>query len=86
MELGDTLWNYRWVQAIQEVKPDIIEIGASGVKSSGQCLFLLILLVTWNDYGEMDLIFIPLSLSVIRIAESHYIGDINPNVDPGYAP
>ncbi|KAJ7844930.1 glycoside hydrolase family 71 protein [Mycena olivaceomarginata] len=48
VELGDTLWNYRWVQAIQEVKPDIIEI------------------VTWNDY-----------------AESHYIGDINPNVDLG---
>ncbi|KAJ6550422.1 glycoside hydrolase family 71 protein [Mycena vulgaris] len=50
VELGDTLWNYRWLQAIQDVKPDIIEI------------------VTWNDYGE-----------------SHYIGDINPNVDLGTA-
>ncbi|KAJ7926937.1 glycoside hydrolase family 71 protein [Mycena leptocephala] len=50
VELGDTLWNYRWLQAIQDVKPDIIEI------------------VTWNDY-----------------AESHYIGDINPNVDLGDA-
>ncbi|KAJ6595021.1 glycoside hydrolase family 71 protein [Mycena vulgaris] len=50
VELGDTLWNYRWLQAIQDVKPDIIEI------------------VTWNDY-----------------AESHYIGDINPNVDLGTA-
>ncbi|KAJ7456072.1 glycoside hydrolase family 71 protein [Mycena latifolia] len=26
VELGDTLWNYRWLQAIQDVKPDIIEI------------------------------------------------------------
>ncbi|KAJ7662440.1 glycoside hydrolase family 71 protein [Mycena rosella] len=50
VELGDTLWNYRWLQAIQDVKPDIVEI------------------VTWNDY-----------------AESHYIGDINPNVDLGTA-
>ncbi|KAF7378461.1 hypothetical protein MSAN_00273200 [Mycena sanguinolenta] len=50
VELSDTLWNYRWLQAIQDVKPDIIEI------------------VTWNDY-----------------AESHYIGDINPNVDLGDA-
>ncbi|KAJ7890998.1 glycoside hydrolase family 71 protein [Mycena olivaceomarginata] len=50
VELGDTLWKYRWEQAIQDVKPDIIEI------------------VTWNDY-----------------AESHYIGDINPNVDLGTA-
>ncbi|KAJ7056835.1 glycoside hydrolase family 71 protein [Mycena amicta] len=50
VELGDTLWSYRWHQAIQDVKPDIIEI------------------VTWNDY-----------------AESHYIGDINPNVDLGTA-
>ncbi|KAJ6465603.1 glycoside hydrolase family 71 protein [Mycena vitilis] len=50
VELGDTLWKYRWEQAIQTVKPDIIEI------------------VTWNDYGE-----------------SHYIGDINPNVDLGTA-
>jgi glucan endo-1,3-alpha-glucosidase len=29
VELGDTLWKYRWEQAIQDVKPDIIEIGAS---------------------------------------------------------
>jgi hypothetical protein len=29
VELGDTLWNYRWLQAIQDVKPDIIEIGTS---------------------------------------------------------
>ncbi|KAF7341480.1 hypothetical protein MVEN_01885300 [Mycena venus] len=50
VELGDTLWKYRWEQAIQDVKPDIIEI------------------ITWNDY-----------------AESHYIGDINPNVDLGTA-
>ncbi|KAJ7730608.1 glycoside hydrolase family 71 protein [Mycena maculata] len=48
VELSDTLWNYRWLQAIQDVQPDIVEI------------------VTWNDY-----------------AESHYIGDINPNVDLG---
>ncbi|KAJ7511133.1 glycoside hydrolase family 71 protein [Mycena galericulata] len=50
VELGDTLWNYRWLQAIQDVVPDIVEI------------------VTWNDY-----------------AESHYIGDINPNVNLGTA-
>jgi len=48
VELSDTLWNYRWQQAINDVKPDIVEI------------------VTWNDY-----------------AESHYIGNINPNVDLG---
>jgi len=48
VELSDTLWNYRWQQAVKDVKPDIVEI------------------VTWNDYGE-----------------SHYIGDINPNVDLG---
>ncbi|KAH9833684.1 glycoside hydrolase family 71 protein [Rhodofomes roseus] len=48
VELSDTLWYYRWLQAIQDVKPDIVEI------------------VTWNDY-----------------AESHYIGEINPNVDLG---
>ncbi|THH00598.1 hypothetical protein EW026_g1960 [Hermanssonia centrifuga] len=48
VELSDTLWNYRWQQAINDVNPDIVEI------------------VTWNDY-----------------AESHYIGDINPNVDLG---
>jgi glucan endo-1,3-alpha-glucosidase len=30
VELSDTLWNYRWQQALQ-VKPDIIEIG--------ECLF-----------------------------------------------
>ncbi|KAK7693520.1 hypothetical protein QCA50_003088 [Cerrena zonata] len=47
VEFSDTLWNYRWQQAIQ-LKPDIVEI------------------ITWNDYGE-----------------SHYIGDINPNVDLG---
>ncbi|EIW79669.1 glycoside hydrolase family 71 protein [Coniophora puteana RWD-64-598 SS2] len=47
VEYSDTLWDYRWQQALQ-VQPDIIEI------------------VTWNDY-----------------AESHYIGDINPNVDLG---
>lgn len=52
VEQSDTLWNYRWLQAIQTVVPDIVEI------------------VTWNDY-----------------AESHYIGDINPNVNLGdYAP
>ncbi|CUA78426.1 hypothetical protein RSOLAG22IIIB_13134 [Rhizoctonia solani] len=45
VQLSDTLWDYRWKQAINDVKPDIVEI------------------VTWNDYGE-----------------SHYIGDINPNV------
>ncbi|KAK0501296.1 glycoside hydrolase family 71 protein [Armillaria luteobubalina] len=45
VEQSDTLWNYRWQQAINDVQPDIVEI------------------VTWNDY-----------------AESHYIGDINPNV------
>ncbi|KAG2040412.1 glycoside hydrolase family 71 protein [Suillus americanus] len=45
VEYSDTLWNYRWQQAVNDVKPDIVEI------------------VTWNDYGE-----------------SHYIGDINPNV------
>ncbi|KIJ64933.1 glycoside hydrolase family 71 protein [Hydnomerulius pinastri MD-312] len=48
VEYSDTLWNYRWEQAVSDVKPDIVEI------------------VTWNDYGE-----------------SHYIGDINPNVDLG---
>jgi len=48
VEQSDELWNYRWLQAINDVKPDIVEI------------------VTWNDYGE-----------------SHYIGDINPNVDLG---
>ncbi|KAG2124416.1 glycoside hydrolase family 71 protein [Suillus clintonianus] len=48
VEYSDTLWNYRWQQAVNDVKPDIVEI------------------VTWNDYGE-----------------SHYIGDINPNVDLG---
>ncbi|KZO90364.1 glycoside hydrolase family 71 protein [Calocera viscosa TUFC12733] len=48
VELSDTLWYYRWLQAIQDVNPDIVEI------------------VTWNDY-----------------AESHYIGDINPNVNLG---
>ena len=26
MELGDTLWKYRWEQAINTVKPDIVEI------------------------------------------------------------
>lgn len=45
VKYSDTLWNYRWQQAVNDVKPDIVEI------------------VTWNDYGE-----------------SHYIGDINPNV------
>ncbi|KAF7318311.1 hypothetical protein HMN09_00339900 [Mycena chlorophos] len=50
VELSDTLWMYRWQQAIDDVKPDIVEI------------------ITWNDY-----------------AESHYIGDINPNVDLGTA-
>ncbi|CAE6414787.1 unnamed protein product [Rhizoctonia solani] len=45
VQFSDTLWDYRWKQAINDVKPDIVEI------------------VTWNDY-----------------AESHYIGDINPNV------
>ncbi|KAJ7266343.1 glycoside hydrolase family 71 protein [Mycena rebaudengoi] len=50
VEQSDTLWNYRWLQAINDVKPDIVQI------------------VTWNDY-----------------AESHYIGDINPNVDLGSA-
>jgi len=48
VELSDTLWYYRWLQAIQDVNPDIVEI------------------VTWNDYPE-----------------SHYIGDINPNVNMG---
>ncbi|KZP32592.1 glycoside hydrolase family 71 protein [Athelia psychrophila] len=48
VELSDTLWNYRWQQAVNDVKPDIVEI------------------VTWNDYGE-----------------SHYISDINPNVNLG---
>ncbi|EIW76482.1 glycoside hydrolase family 71 protein [Coniophora puteana RWD-64-598 SS2] len=47
VEYSDTLWDYRWQQAL-EVQPDIVEI------------------VTWNDY-----------------AESHYIGDINPNVNLG---
>ncbi|EIW80344.1 glycoside hydrolase family 71 protein [Coniophora puteana RWD-64-598 SS2] len=47
VEYSDTLWDYRWQQALQ-VQPDIVEI------------------VTWNDYPE-----------------SHYIGDINPNVDIG---
>ncbi|KAG1853385.1 glycoside hydrolase family 71 protein [Suillus subluteus] len=45
VEYSDTLWNYHWQQAVNDVKPDIVEIA------------------TWNDYGE-----------------SHYIGDINPNV------
>ncbi|KAG8748618.1 hypothetical protein FRC10_000009 [Ceratobasidium sp. 414] len=48
VEFSDTLWDYRWKQAINDVKPDIVEI------------------VSWNDY-----------------AESHYIGDINNNVDLG---
>ncbi|KZT10864.1 glycoside hydrolase family 71 protein [Laetiporus sulphureus 93-53] len=48
VELSDTLWYHRWLQAIQDVQPDIVEI------------------ISWNDY-----------------AESHYIGDINPNVDLG---
>ena len=39
---------YRWEQAINEVKPDIVEI------------------ITWNDYPE-----------------SHYIADLNPNVNLG---
>lgn len=50
VEQSDTLWNTRWTQAVNTVKPDIIEIA------------------TWNDYGE-----------------SHYIGDINPNVYIGDA-
>jgi glucan endo-1,3-alpha-glucosidase len=62
VEYSDFLWTYRWNQAIQDVNPDIIEIG----------MFPYLLFtyqeaqptpVTWNDY-----------------AESHYIGDINPNV------
>lgn len=28
VELSDTLWNYRWLQAVNDVKPDIVEIGA----------------------------------------------------------
>ncbi|KZP15020.1 glycoside hydrolase family 71 protein [Athelia psychrophila] len=48
VELSDTLWNYRWQQAVNDVKPDIVEI------------------ITWNDYGE-----------------SHYISDINYNVNIG---
>ncbi|KZP19016.1 glycoside hydrolase family 71 protein [Athelia psychrophila] len=48
VELSDTLWNYRWQQVVNDVKPDIVEI------------------ITWNDYGE-----------------SHYISDINLNVDIG---
>lgn len=27
VELGDTLWNYRWQQAVNDVDPDIVEIG-----------------------------------------------------------
>jgi glucan endo-1,3-alpha-glucosidase len=27
VELSDTLWNYRWQQAVKDVKPDIVEIG-----------------------------------------------------------
>ncbi|KAL1747389.1 glycoside hydrolase family 71 protein [Schizophyllum fasciatum] len=50
VQQSDTLWNYRWKQAIDEVRPDIVEI------------------VTWNDFGE-----------------SHYICDINNNVDMGDA-
>ncbi|KAL1688607.1 glycoside hydrolase family 71 protein [Schizophyllum commune] len=50
VQQSDTLWNYRWKQAIDEVRPDIVEI------------------VTWNDFGE-----------------SHYICDINYNVDMGDA-
>ena len=26
VELSDTLWDYRWLQAINDVKPDIVEI------------------------------------------------------------
>ena len=26
VELADTLWKYRWEQAIEDVKPDIVEI------------------------------------------------------------
>lgn len=26
VELSDTLWYYRWLQAIQDVNPDIVEI------------------------------------------------------------
>lgn len=26
VELSDTLWNYRWQQAVNDVKPDIVEI------------------------------------------------------------
>ncbi|KAI0696170.1 glycoside hydrolase family 71 protein [Cytidiella melzeri] len=49
VEYSDTLWNYRWQQALQ-IKPDIVEI------------------VTWNDYGE-----------------SHYIADLNSNINIGNA-
>jgi hypothetical protein len=34
VEQGDTLWNYRWLQAIQTVKPDIVEIGVSPASSA----------------------------------------------------
>jgi glucan endo-1,3-alpha-glucosidase len=27
VEQSDTLWNYRWLQAINDVKPDIVQIG-----------------------------------------------------------
>jgi hypothetical protein len=27
VEYSDTLWNYRWQQAVNDVKPDIVEIG-----------------------------------------------------------
>jgi glucan endo-1,3-alpha-glucosidase len=66
VELSDTLWNYRWQQAVNDVKPDIVEIGI--LTSIFEILKLTTFTrsVTWNDYGE-----------------SHYISDINPNVNLG---
>jgi glucan endo-1,3-alpha-glucosidase len=66
VELSDTLWNYRWQQAVNDVKPDIVEIGNFYLSSCYPKIRPFTLSVTWNDYGE-----------------SHYISDINPNVNLG---
>ena len=67
VELSDTLWNYRWQQAVEDVKPDIVEIGMiSRMSLCGSYRLTVISAVTWNEYGE-----------------SHYIADINPIVNLG---
>lgn len=52
VEYSDTLWHYRWLQAIQDVQPDIVEIVTWVILILLSLKEIMITTGSWNDYAE----------------------------------